>query len=53
MFTYNNNHNWYDPIYVSASKMGTVCQIPIETDIDLRAANGDTLDQNTEWGYYT
>lgn len=52
LFVYNASHTWDDPKYITATQNATVCIVPIESDIDLRASYGDLYDPNNNKGYY-
>ena len=52
LFKYGALHNWYDTTYVTATKMGTVYEVPIFSDIDLKAQFGDLYNRNLQMGYY-
>ena len=52
-FKYNANHMWYDPLYVTATKMASVYEVPLDMDIDIYAQCGNPYDaSNTTNGYY-
>lgn len=52
-FKYNANHMWYDPLYITATKMASVYEVPLDMDIDIYAQCGNPYDaSNTTNGYY-
>lgn len=52
-FKYNANHMWYDPQYITATKMASVYEVPLDMDIDIYAQCGDLYDStNRQNGYY-
>ena len=52
LFVYHASHTWDDPTYITATMCSTVCVVPLESDIDLRAAYGDLFNGGTNKGYY-
>lgn len=53
LFTYNAAHAWYDPTYRGGMiKMASVYEIPLESDIDIRAQYGYLFDSDTNNGFY-
>lgn len=42
IFTYNASHAWYDKEYTNLQRMVTIYSVPIESNINIRAAFGDT-----------
>lgn len=52
-FKYNANHMWYDPTYITATKMASVYEVPLDMDIDIYAQCGNPYNSsNTTNGYY-
>lgn len=52
-FKYNANHMWYDPQYITATKMASVYEVPLDMDIDIYAQHGSLYDStNSQNGYY-
>ena len=52
-FKYNANHMWYDPQYITATKMASVYEVPLDMDIDIYAQCGNLYDStNKQNGYY-
>ena len=52
-FKYNANHMWFDPTYITATKMASVYEVPLDMDIDIYAQCGNPYNSsNTTNGYY-
>lgn len=43
IFTYNASHVWFDVDYVNPQRMITIYSVPLESNINIRAAWGDTF----------
>ena len=52
MFQYNALHNWFDTTFVYPTKMGTVYNVPIMSDIDMQGQYGYIFDSSNAKSYY-